>query len=83
MNQIPLVKSDFHETLKGKFAGEYLQIHERDFYILSPSEDMADFLNVIILFFKAYFCDCSSSYFRTKNILCKFQQIAETDYLVL
>ena len=35
MNQLPIVKSDFHKILQERSAGEYLQIRGRNFrYIL-------------------------------------------------
>ena len=46
LNQIPPVRSNFHETLQGEASGEYLKIHGRDFDIHDKSKDMADFLNL-------------------------------------
>ena len=41
IDQVPLLELDFHETLKGRSAGEFLQIQRRDFDNYCQSKDMA------------------------------------------
>ena len=47
-NQLPLVTSDFHETLQGRSQGEYLHMHSsKGFSIFTvKSKKMAAFLNL-------------------------------------
>ena len=44
LSQVPLVRSDFHETLQEVSACEYLQVYREFFFnIFCQSKDMADF----------------------------------------
>ena len=41
-----MATSNFHETVEGRSAGEYLQFHSRDFQIYGQSKDVADYQNL-------------------------------------
>ena len=46
MNQLPPVRSDFHETFQGRSTDNIFKFTQAIFDIYCTNEDMADFLNL-------------------------------------